>query len=220
MFNFYYIIKKDIKEHNPNWPKIPGHPYRTLIVGGSGSGKTDVLINLINHEPDINKIYLYAKDLYESKHQSLVNKIESTDIKYLNDSEAIIEHSNYMDDIYKILKNTNQMKMIPNMLSNTKLNPIETELFIRGKKTNIYLVFITQSYFVVLKNVSLNSTHYFIMKVPNKRELQQIAFNHLSDMDFQDCMNLSKKCAAKPYSFVVINTTLASDNLSHLERIF
>ena len=93
-----------------------------------------------------------------------------------------------------------------------KLNPIVTELFIRGRKLNISLVFITQSYFAVPKNIRLNSTHYFVMKIPNKRELQQIAFNHSSDIDFQDFMNLYKKCTAKPYSFLVIDATLASDN--------
>ena len=97
------------------------------------------------------------------------------------------------------------------MLSNKKLNPIVTKLFIRRRKLNISLVFITQSYFVVPKNIRLNSTHYFVMKIPNKRELQQIAFNHSSDIDFQDFMNLYKKCTANPYSFFVIDSTLASN---------
>ena len=101
--------------------------------------------------------------------------------------------------------------MIADMLSNKKLYPIVFELFIRGRKLNISFVFITRSYFAVPKN-RLNSTHYFVMKIPNKRELQQIAFNHSSDIDFQDFMNLYKKCTAKPYSFLVIDTTLASDN--------
>ena len=78
--------------------------------------------------------------------------------------------------------------MIADMLSNKKLNPIVTELFIRGGKLNISLVFITQSYFAVLKNVRLDSIHYFVMKIPNERKLQQIAFNHSSDIDFQDFM--------------------------------
>ena len=76
------------------------------------------------------------------------------------------------------------------MLSNKKLNPIVTGLFIRGRKLSISLVFITQSYFAVPSNTRLNSTHYFVMKIPKKRELQQIAFNHSSDIDFQDLMNL------------------------------
>ena len=98
------------------------------------------------------------------------------------------------------------------MLSNKKLTPIVTELFIRGRKLNISLVFITQSYFAVPKNIILNSTHYFVIKIPIKRELQQIAFNLLSDIDFQDFMNLCERCTAKPYSFLVVDTTPASDN--------
>ena len=82
------------------------------------------------------------------------------------------------------------------MLSKKKTNPIVTELFIRGRKLNISLAFITQSYFAVPKNIRLNYTHYFIMKIPNKQELQQTAFNHSSDIRFNDFMNLYKKCAA------------------------
>ena len=80
---------------------------------------------------------------------------------------------------------------IADMLSNKKL-PVVTELFIRRRKLNISLVFITQSCFALPKNIRLNSTHYFVMKVLNKRELQQIAFNHSSDIDFQNFMNLYK----------------------------
>ena len=74
MFNFDYITKEEIKEHYPNWPEIPDHPYRILIVEGSGSGKANALLNLINNEPDIDKIYLYVKDPYEAKYQLLVTK--------------------------------------------------------------------------------------------------------------------------------------------------
>ena len=106
------------------------------------------------------------------------------------------------------------------LLSKKKLNPIVTKLFIRSRKLNISLVFITQSYFAVPKNITLNSTHYFIMKIPNKRDLQQIEFSHSSDIDFQDFMNLYKKCTGKPYSFLVIDTTLASDNLLRFRKNF
>ena len=98
------------------------------------------------------------------------------------------------------------------MISNKKINSIVTELFIRGRKLNIFLVFITQLYFKVPKDVRLNTTHFFIMKIPNKRELQQIAYYHSSDIDFKDFLNLCKKCTAKPYYFLVIDATLASDN--------
>ena len=98
------------------------------------------------------------------------------------------------------------------MLSNKKLNPIVTELFIRGRKLNNSLVFITQSYFADSKNIRLNSTYYFVIKIPNKREHKQTVFNRSLDIDFKDFMNLSKTCSVKPLTFLVIDTTLASDN--------
>ena len=110
MFNFDYIIKEDKKEHNPNWPEIPDHPYRILIIGGSGSGKTNTLLNLINHEPEVDKIFLYAKDPYEAKYQLLINKRESAGLKYLNDSRAFIKSSNDMDYIYKNTEEYNPNK--------------------------------------------------------------------------------------------------------------
>ena len=103
--------------------------------------------------------------------------------------------------------------MIADMINNKKVDPIVTELFIRGRKLNISIVFITQSYFKVPKDVRLNYTHFFIMKILNKRELQQIALNHLSDIDFKDFMRIFKECTKEPYSFLVNDTTLQSDNL-------
>ena len=109
-----------------------------------------------------------------------------------------------MDDIYKNNEEYNSNKkrkmlimfddMIADILSNKKINPIITELFIRGRKLNVSIVFITQFHITILKNIRLNSTYYFIMKTQNKRELQQIAFNHSSDIDFKDFVNLYKEC--------------------------
>ena len=98
------------------------------------------------------------------------------------------------------------------MINNKKLNPIITELFIRGRGLNISIVFITQSYFKVPKDVRLNSTHFFIMNIPNKRELQQIALNHSSDIDFKDFIKIYKKCTKEPYSFLVNDTILQSSD--------
>ena len=100
--------------------------------------------------------------------------------------------------------------MIAYMINNKKLNSIVTELFIRVWKLNIYLVFITQSYFKVPKDVNLNTTHIFITKIPNKRKLQQIALNHSSDISTKEFINIYKKYTAKPYSFLVNDTTPAS----------
>ena len=193
MINFDEYTNENRVNHNPNWPYIPDHPYRILIIGGSGSGKTNTLLNLINNQPDIDKIYLYAKDPYEDKHQVLIKKRESIGLKHFNDLKAFIEYSNDMHDFYKNINEYNPDKenkilivfdMIADMINNKKLNSIVTELFTRGRKLNIFLIFITQSYFKVPKDVRLNTTHFFIMKVPNKRELQQIAISHSSDTDF------------------------------------
>ena len=100
--------------------------------------------------------------------------------------------------------------MTADMLSNKKLNPIVTELIITGRKLNIFNVFITQSYIAVPKNIRLNSTHYFVMKIPNKRELQQIVFKHCLDIDFRDFLY---SVLQKPYYFLVTDTTLTTDNL-------
>ena len=102
--------------------------------------------------------------------------------------------------------------MIADMINNKKLNPIVTELLITGRKLNISIVFITQFYFKLLKDFRLNSTHFFIMKILNKRELQQIAVNHSSDIDFKSFLKIYKKCTAEPYSFLVNDTTLPSDD--------
>ena len=133
-----------------------------------------------------------------------------------------MEYSNDMLDVYKNTEDYNPDKerkvlvvfddMIADMINNKKLNSIVTESFIGGRKRNISFVFITQSYFKVPKDIRLNSTHFFIMKIPNKTEPQQIALNHSSDIDFEDFMKIYKKCAAETYSFLVNDTTLPSDN--------
>ena len=181
MINFDEYTNENRIRHNPNWTYIPDNPYRILIIGGSGSGKTNVLLNLINTQPDIDKIYLYTKDPYEDKYQFSINKRESIGLKHFIDPKASIEYSNDMHNVYENINNYNPDKenkilivfddMIADMINNKKLNSVVTELFIRGRKLNISIIFITQSYFKVPKEVRLNTTHFFIMKIPNKREL-------------------------------------------------
>ena len=192
------------------------------MTGGSGSGKTNASSNLINNQPDIEKIYLHAKNPFETKYQFLINKRESTRLKHFNDPKAFIEYSNDMHNVYENIDEYNTDKerktliafddMIADMINNKKLNSIVTELFIRGRKLNISLVFITLSYFKVPKNVRLNTTHFFITKIPNERELQQIALNHSSDISTKDFIKTDKECAAELYYFLVNDITLASDN--------
>ena len=92
MINFDDYAIENNTQYNPKWPYIPYHPYRILIIGGSGYGKTNALFNLINNQPNIDKIYLYAKDLYEAKYQFLINKKESIGLKYFTDPKAFIEY--------------------------------------------------------------------------------------------------------------------------------
>ena len=117
-----------------------------------------------------------------------------------------------MDDIYRKIEECNPNKKRKVTKYYKKFNPLVTVLFIRCRKLNTFLVFIRQSQSAELKNVRKNSTHHFITKIPNKQELQQIAFDHSSDIAFQDFINLYKEVAAKPYSFLVIDATLASHN--------
>ena len=99
--NFDDCVKENKTEHNKNSPYIPDHLYRILIIGGSVSGKTNVLLNLIENQPDIDKIYLYGKDPYEAKYQYLINKREGVGIDHFNDPEAFIDYSNDVRDVYK-----------------------------------------------------------------------------------------------------------------------
>ena len=109
MFNLDDITNENNKEHNKKWPYIPDHPYRILIIGGSGSGKTNALLNLIKEQDDIDKIYLYAKDLSEPKYEFLIKKCKDA-TKHLNDLKAFIECSNTMDDVYENIDDYNPNK--------------------------------------------------------------------------------------------------------------
>ena len=107
MNNLDSVTNKNNKEHNEKWPYIPDHPYRILIIGGSGSGKTNALINLINEQNDIDKIYLYARDLSEPKYEYLIKKREDAGIKHLDNPNAFIVCSNTIDDVYEDIDNYN-----------------------------------------------------------------------------------------------------------------
>ena len=185
MINFDDDTYKNKTEHNLKWSYIPDHLYRILIIGSSGSGKTNTLLNLIYNQQDIDKIYLYAKDPFEAKYQYLINKREKVGLNHFNYHKSFMEYSNDMQDVYK---------------------------------RNISIVFLTQSYFKVLKEVRLNTAHFFIMGIPNKRELQQIALNHSSDIDFKDFIEIYKKCSAELYSFLVNDTSSPSDNPLRLRK--
>ena len=162
------------------------------------------------------------------KHQYLIKKREGVGINHFKDRKAFIVYSNDMRNVYKNINHYNPNKtnkilivsddMIADLIQNRKLNSIVTELFIRGRKLNILLVFITQSYYKALRDIRLNTTHFFIASILSKRYLQQIAINHSSGISTEDFVNIYKKCTAEQYSFFVNDTTLASDNLLRFRK--
>ena len=112
MINLDDYVNENKTKHNKNWPYIPDHPYKILIIEGSGSGKANALLNLIENQSDIDKIYLYAKDPYEAKYQYLINKREGVDMNHFNNPKAFIGHSNDMRDVYKNIDECNPDKDI------------------------------------------------------------------------------------------------------------
>ena len=174
---------------------------------------------------------MYAKDLSESKYEHLTKKRENIGTKHLNDSKTFIECSNTMDDVYENIDHYNLNRkrkilivfddMIADIMTNKKFQSIMKELFIRCIKLNIWVVFITQAYFSVPKDGRLNSRHYLIMKINNKRKLQNIAINHSAGTDCQDFIKIYRESTREPYNFLTIDTTLpASDLLRFRKNLF
>ena len=161
----------------------------------------------------------------------MIKNCKNAGIKHFNDSNAFIECSNTMDDVYDNIDDYNLSRkrkiliafddIIADIVTNKKFQSITKELFIRCWKFNISLVFITQSYFSVPKDIRLNSTHYLVMKINNKRELQNIAINHSGDIDYNDFMKIYRKCTREPFNFLTIDRTLpANDPLIFRKNLF
>ena len=165
---------------------------------------------------------MYAKDLRELKYQFLIKKRENAGIKNYNDPTAYIEFSNTMDDLFSNIDDSNPKRkrqilimfndVIADILTNKKIQAIIKELFIRCRKLNVSLVFITQSYFSVPIEARLNSTHYLIMKISNRKDLQQTAIDHSADIDYKSFLKIYKNCKKEPYSFLTIDTILPGNN--------
>ena len=189
-----------------NWP------FRMLIIGPSGSGKTNTLLHLINNLYTIDKIYLYAKDIHEPKYEYLINKREQAGI---NDPHAFIEYSDDMDDVLNDINNYNKNRdkkvlivvddMIADIEYNKNFKRIIKELFYRARKRHISIAFITQSYLRVLKDARLNSTHYILMKIGNKKELKRIAEEKSGHLNYKDFFKIYNYCTREPYSFMLID---------------
>ena len=191
-------------------------PFGMLIIGPSCSGKTNTLLHLINNFHPIDKICLYAKDTDEKRYQFLINKREQAGIENLNDPYAFIEYSNDMNDVLDDINNYNKIRdkkvliifddMIADIMRSEKFKAIVKELFIRCRKLNISVVFITQFYFRFPKDARLTSTHYMLMKIGNKKELKSIAEENSGHLDFKDFLKIYNYCTKEPYSFMLVDT--------------
>ena len=179
-----------------NWP------FRMLIIGPSGSGKTNTLLHLINNLHPIDKIYLHAKDIHEPKYEYLINKREQAGIKNLNDPHAFIEYLNDMNDVLDDIFDD----MIADIEYNKNFKRIIKELFYRARNINVSVVFITQSYFRTLKDARLNSTHYILMRIGNKKELKRIAEEKSGHLDYEHFFKMYNYYTKDPYSFMTIDT--------------
>ena len=187
-----------------------------LIIGPSGSGKANTLLHLINNVHPIDKIYLYAKDIGEDKYNYLINKREQAGIKNLYDPKAFIEYSDDMDDAFDNINNYNKNRdkkvliifddMIADFMRSEKFKAKVKELFIRCRKLDISIVFITQSYFRTPKDARLNTTHYILMKIGSKKELKSIAEEKLGYLDYKEFLKMYNYCQKEPYSFMLIDT--------------
>ena len=161
------------------------------------------MLYLISQQDDIDKIFLYVKDLSEPKYEFLIKKCEDAGIKHLNDSNAFIECFNTMNDVYENIDDYNSSikrkvlivfdDMIAEIMTNKKFQTIIKGLFIRSRKLNISLLFIARTYFSVPKDVRLNSTH-MIIKINNKKQLQNFAINHSADIDYKDFTEIYREC--------------------------
>ena len=210
MLNLDDIVSNKKENKDNNWP------FRMLIIGPSGSGKTNTLSHLINNFHPIDKIFLYAKDTDEKKYQYLINKREQARIKNLNDPHAFIEYSSDVNDVLDDINNYNKNRdkkvliifddMIADIMRSETFKSIVKELFIRCRKLNISIVFITQSYFRTPKDPRLNSTHYILMKIGNKKELTSIAKENSGHLDFKDFLKIYNYCTKEPYSFMLVDT--------------
>ena len=207
MFNLDKFVND--KKEQDNWL------FRMLIIGPSGSGKTNTLLHLIDKLHPIDKIYLYAKDLSETKYEYLINKREQAGIKNLNDPKAFIEYSGDMNHVYKNIGDYNKKGdkkvllifdgMIAEIEHNKNFKKTIKELFYRARKLNVSIAFMTQSYFRALKEARLNSTHYILMKIGNKIELKSIAEEKSGHLDYKLFLKMYNYCTKEPYSFIMID---------------
>ena len=202
--NYYDKLPKATKQYRNHCKYMPQHPFRMTIVGPSNSGKTNILIHIIKTCQNFDKIYLYAKKLDEPLYQYLIKHWGDIGTRYgLN----LIEYSNDISqtiDVDQIDENKQNLLIFDDMVTEKHLKGVE-ELFIRGRKQNASIIFISQSYFSIPKNIRLNCDYFVITKMGNKKELIEIAKDHTTDINNDKFKEIYREATKDPYSVLVID---------------
>lgn len=205
------------KQYMNKNPLAPQWPFRLLVVGPSGSGKSNLVLNLIVKDLHFDEIYIYAKDLSENKYEFISNffrELESTVKKELKNVKGtgikdvkIAHFSQSLNDIVKLnsLDPNKQTLIVFDDFVNEKDQDKIKDLFIRGRKRNASIIYISQSYFSTPKLVRLNSNYIVLFNVNNKREVLKISKTHATRIDTKEFMNIYKSIMKEPHSFMVID---------------
>ncbi len=202
--NYYNELPKELTSYRDYDPILPQHPFRMSIVGPSNSGKTNILIHIIRTCKNFDKIYLYAKKLDEPLYKSLIDLWERASAKFNID---LIEHSNDISDIIQvdgINENKQNLIIFDDMVTEKNLKNV-AELFIRGRKQNASIVFISQSYFSIPKNIRINCDYFVITKTSHKKDLIEIAKDNTTDITHEEFLKIYRDATREPYSVLVID---------------
>ena len=201
---------------------ISDHPYRIIIIGGLGSGKTNTLINLINEQKDIDQIYLYARELGEPKYEYFIKNRKDAEIKHVNNPNAFIEYSNTMHDVYDNIDDYNSNRrrkiliildeMIVDIMKNKNILCHNQRIVYQMQKTKYFTCFYYSVLFFCSKRFQIKFNTSFNHEKKKRKKLQNIAINNSADIDYKEFMKIYRECMRQPFNFLTIDTTLPASN--------
>lgn len=211
--NFDEVITKiygEKKKYDQQDFNAPDHPFRMCIIGGSGSGKTNTLVNMLFKMLKFEKIYLYAHDLTEDKYVFLIDHMKNLEKEYSKKTGKeikLIEYSNKIKDVVDPDKMDTKLRSViifDDMVLEKDQSKIE-ELFIRGRKKNASIIYLSQSYFKIPKTIRINSTYFILNKIPTNKELRQIADDHAVGIDFKKFKEIYEGATEGPHDFFLLD---------------
>lgn len=210
--NFDDICTNDENKKEKKCCFMPNHPFRMLMCGGSGSGKTNVLINMITQFLDFDKIYIYTKHVDQDKYKWLKDFFDTleadADIKQSADLPIAVfqSHVSKMVPLDKLNKDKRNLIIFDDLLLEKDQKPM-IEMYIRGRHKNASVIYLSQSYFSTPKDIRLNCTTFVIFDIPNNKTLNMILNDHCNEMDKDDFKHIFHEATREPYSFFYVDTT-------------